>query len=137
MWCDEFGDVDGWDLQHIRRVRWLWTSLTSPKEFDTYALKLGDTTQRLAGGSPVEDWLKTLDISSESLTRPLAELPETKNTETCIADISEYLFDHGVASAAITSLVNEVGELTRIARWYQRSSKPSEHETVAYLVIPL
>jgi hypothetical protein len=22
-WSDEFGDVDGWELQHLRRVRWL------------------------------------------------------------------------------------------------------------------
>jgi hypothetical protein len=137
QWSDEFGDVDGWDLQHIRRVRWLWTNPTSPRQFDTYALKLGDTTQSLADGGPVEDWLRTLDVPSEALTRPLAELPEAKNTETTVAEISEYLFDHGVASAAITNLVNEVGELTRIAKWYQRSSKPSEHETVAYLVVPL
>lgn len=136
-WCDEFGDVDGWDLQHIRRVRWLWTNASSPKEFDTYALKLGDTTQPLASGGAVEDWLKTLNVPSEALTRPLVELPEAKKNETCIAEISEYLFDHGVASAAITNLVNEIGELTRIAKWYQRSSKPSEHETVAYLVVPL
>jgi hypothetical protein len=38
-WRDDFGDVDGWDLQHVRRVRWLWQSLSSPKTFDTYALK--------------------------------------------------------------------------------------------------
>ncbi|MBI3666997.1 MAG: hypothetical protein HY236_12390 [Acidobacteria bacterium] len=137
LWCDEFGDIDGWRLQHVRRVRWLWKDQSSPKTFDTYALKLGDTTQLLAAGSPVEGWLGTLDISHEALTRPLPELPEAKQTETSIAEISEYLFDHGVASVAITNLVSEIGELTRIAKWYQRSSKPSEHETVAYLVVPL
>jgi len=30
-----------------------------------------------------------------------------------------------------------MGELSRIANWYQRSDMPSEHETVAYLVVPL
>ena len=50
---------------------------------------------------------------------------------------SEFLFDHGVASSSITTLLNEIGELTRIAKWYKRSSMPSEHETVAYLVVPL
>ncbi len=40
-------------------------------------------------------------------------------------------------SASITALLNEIGELTRIAKWYQRANKPSEHETVAYLVVPL
>lgn len=23
-WLDAFGDIDGWDLEHVRRVRWLW-----------------------------------------------------------------------------------------------------------------
>ena len=22
--CLEFGDVDGWDLEHVRRVKWVW-----------------------------------------------------------------------------------------------------------------
>ena len=24
-WCDEFGDVDGWDLQHVRGRSPFWT----------------------------------------------------------------------------------------------------------------
>lgn len=134
---DEFGDVDGWDLQHVRRVRWLWHSRSAPRTFDTYALKQGDTTQRLNQG-PVVEWLASLNILDEALSRPLAELPPSaKENEIAVSEVSEFLFDHGVASSSITTLLNEIGELTRIAKWYQRSSKPSEHETVAYLVVPL
>jgi hypothetical protein len=139
-WLEEFGDVDGWDLQHVRRVRWLWKSEpASPKTFDTYALKLGDTTQRLTSG-PVTDWVSSLDLPTSAWTRPLAELPESPSgTSNAIGieEISEFLFDSGVASASIRHLVAEIGELTRIAKWYQRAGKPSEHETVAYLVVPL
>jgi hypothetical protein len=136
-WSDEFGDVDGWDLQHVRRVRWLWQSRSAPRTFDTYALKQGDTTQRLNQG-PVTEWLAGLTIPDEALSRPLVALPtSTKQNEISVAEISEFLFDHGVASSSITALLNEIGELIRIAKWYQRSSKPSEHETVAYLVVPL
>lgn len=136
-WREEFGDIDGWDLQHVRRVRWFWKDRNTPKTFDTYALKQGDTTQKLSEG-PVMDWLSTLQIPGQALSRPLVELPDpTKKNEITVTEISEYLFDHGVASASITNLQNEIGELTRIAKWYQRSSKPSEHETVAYLVVPL
>jgi len=49
-WSEAFGDVDGWNLQHVRRVRWLWPDLVNPKNFGTYGLKLGDTTQRLNVG---------------------------------------------------------------------------------------
>jgi hypothetical protein len=134
-WNDEFGDIDGWNLEHVRRVRWLWSGR---KEFDTYALKLGDTTQELNIG-PVTEWLSSLVIPNEAFLKPLPDLPESaSNKEIPVELISEFLFDHGVASSSITHLLQEIGELTRIAKWYQRSEgKPSEHETVAYLVVPL
>jgi hypothetical protein len=70
--------------------------------------------------------------------RPLVFLPSgAAQIETSLNEISEYLFDQGVASASITNLLDEMGELIRIAKWYRRSTKPSEHETVAYLVVPL
>jgi hypothetical protein len=118
-------------------VRWLWKDIDSPKVFDVYALKQGDTTQRLNKG-PVTEWLSELPISTEAFSRPLPELPDfLESNEISVSEISEFLFDHGVASASITNLVSEIGELSRIAKWYQRSGMPSEHETVAYLVVPL
>lgn len=134
---EAFGDVDGWDLQHVRRVRWLWASPEEPTDFDTYALKLGDTTQRL-DSEPVEEWLRTLDIPDEAWERPLRELPQQPvDLDVTVQGISEFLFDRGVGSAAINTLVDQIGELIRIAKWYRKTDKPSEHETVAYLVVPL
>ena len=134
-WNDEFGDIDGWNLEHVRRVRWLWKG---QKEFDTYALKLGDTTQELNIG-PVTEWLSKLVVPDKAFSAPLPKLPvSVGNTDIPVEAISEFLFDHGVASSSITHLLQEIGELTRIAKWYQQSEgKPSEHETVAYLVVPL
>ena len=97
-WCDEFGDIDGWELQHVRRVRWLWKDINNPKTFDTYALKQGDTTQKLDEG-PVTDWLSTLPVPDGSFSRPLVDLPSLdKPNEITVTEISEFLFDHGVAS---------------------------------------
>jgi hypothetical protein len=135
---EEFGDIDGWRLQHVRRVRWLWNG---EKQFDSYALKLGDTTQKLNNGL-VSDWLLQIDVPAEAFSTPLAELPnDAGNNNISVDAISEFLFDQGVASSSISHLLQEIGELTRIAKWYQRSigkeGMPSEHETVAYLVVPL
>lgn len=44
-WHDEFGDIDGWDLQYVRRVRWLWKPESGPMRFAAYAMNQGDTTQ--------------------------------------------------------------------------------------------
>jgi hypothetical protein len=136
-WSDDFGDVDGWDLQHVRRVRWLWHDHDNPKTFTTYALKQGDTTQRLKDGE-VKEWLQALEINGAAAAAPLPSIPRNEQQLVSLEAISEFLFDHGVASSSINTLLDEVGELARIATWYQRSSEaPSEHETVAYLVVPL
>lgn len=139
-WREEFGDVDGWDLQHCRRVRWLWKSIENPMSFDTCVLKFGDTTQ-LLDSPEVEAWLSTLVVPDEAFHAPLPAGPML-GLLSCInlgiSDISEYLYDKGMSSVSISRLLEDIGELTRIAKWYQKQEmRPSEYETVAYLVIPL
>ena len=36
-WNDHFGDIDGWDIQHLRRINWFWKRGESdaPPSFDT------------------------------------------------------------------------------------------------------
>lgn len=134
---EEFNDVDGWDIAHVRRVRWLWKDATQPKEFETYTLKSGDTTQ-LLNAPAVQAWLESLNISDAVRNNSLVDLPSIDDNDGSFEDISEYLFGNGVASASISNLLNEIGEFVRIANWYNREEhKPSEHETVNYLVVPL
>lgn len=139
-WIDEFGDIDGWDLQHVRRVKWLWRNIEKPKIFEVYTLKQGDTTQPL-NSKKVENWLEGLEIPKENYQRGLIEIPRLlKKSEITLDEISEYLYDKGISSNSIENLLREIDELIRIAKWYKKFSqygKPSEFETVAYLVIPL
>ena len=53
QWLDCFGDVDGWDLQHTRRVNWLWKG---EKSFPANTMGIG-RCQRLYV-KPVKDWLQ-------------------------------------------------------------------------------
>lgn len=136
-WLDEFSDVDGWDLQHVRRVKWLFKSY-NPIEFSTYDLKLGDTTQEINYNSPVINWLRELVIPPENYSRELTPLPNVNpNTVVDVREIADYLFHNGVASDSIENLLRELNELKRIATWYRNSQTPSEHETVTYLVVPI
>ena len=134
QWLEEFSDIDGWDLHHVRRVRWFWTGLESPKVFDTYTLKFGDTTQRL-DSLEVKKWIESL--SKDKADGALAVLPKSDKQNVEFEEISEYLFDQGVSSNSIEMLIREIGELIRIAKWYSKYESPSEFETVAYLVVPL
>jgi len=130
-WLEEFSDIDGWDLLHVRRVKWFWKG---HKSFATYTLKLGDTTQVL--DSPeVIDWIAS--IPRDDTNRSLVELPVADNSPVNFDEISEYLFDKGVSSYSIEMLLKEIDELIRIAKWYSKYENPSESETVTYLVVPL
>ncbi len=132
-WLDIFSDVDGWDLNHVRRVKWVWKNLHKPKTFPAHTLKFGDTTQKLSSDIVI-DWIKNLP---ESKMPDIVKLPPPETTEVDFNSISEYLFEQGVSSNSIEVLLKEIDELVRIARWYKKSTAPSESETVTYLVVPL
>ena len=77
LWLDDFGDIDGWALQLVRRVRWLWKYETPrPMTFSTYTLKFGPTVLAL-DSTAVLDWLKSLEVPDEAYSRPLAVLPDS------------------------------------------------------------
>lgn len=134
-WLESFGDVDGWDLQHARRVRWVWDGRRQPKYFNTYTLKQGDTTQ-LMTSDEVKNWIKSLNINDAELTRTIKEIPHVGKTIT-EQEIADYLYEEGVSSNSIEILMSEFNELRRIAKWYRGKSAPSESETITYLIIPL
>jgi len=138
QWNDAFSDVDGWDLQHVRRVKWLWDKNTKngPKKFPTYTLKLGDTTQKLTSREVI-DWIDSLNLNYDEIS-DLIELPnETeKQPRLTIEAIAEYLYGKGASSNSIHNLSNVIDDLKMIARWY-KNTNPSEFETEAYLLIPL
>jgi len=74
-WKPVFADVQGWDLQHTRRVRWLWQNAEHPQMFPVYTLKFGDSVQRTEAPA-ILTWLASLQVSAEALLRPLLPLPE-------------------------------------------------------------
>ena len=61
-WSDDYENVQGWDLQHFRRVRWLWHQDGKPKMFPVYSLNLGNSVQRLTSPE-VRHWLHSLNIT--------------------------------------------------------------------------
>lgn len=140
QWSSIFSDVDGWDAEHVRRVRWLWSGQGAPKLFPPKTLKWGDTTQLLIS-KEVRAWLADLVIDQELASKPLPQIPseEVRKQEVGLETIAEHMFDLGVSSASIERFTHEVNELVRIYNWYSKRQVnwPSEHETVAYLVVPL
>ena len=139
-WCDEFNDVDGWDLGHTRRVHWLWPGEHDPdhKSFHPNRPLTRSTTQRIYN-DVVRQWLKELDAVDDVQERTYRDLPKPGSNVTG-DDIAAYLFDKGIVSDSIRNLLDPNGEFLQIAKWYngwEWGSSPSEHETVSHLVVPL
>ena len=126
-----FGDLDGWTLPYARRVSWLWKG---DHQFEGRPLTRA-TTQRL-WNDRVKKWLAELKLNPRST--PYAELPGA-GSAVSRKDIADYLFGRGVGSDSIRSLLDPEGEFMGMAKWYdgwQWGHSPSEHETVAHLVVP-
>jgi hypothetical protein len=137
QWYDDMGDVDGWDLQHCRRVRWVWKyeAAQGPQSFPDNTLRWGDTVQQ-ATSPGLTEWLQEIPVTSDILNRPLVQLPSSCIDGKCLSpvsldEISEFLFDRGVAADNIDALTSRMSDLVRIASWYGRTEvQPSERETV-------
>jgi hypothetical protein len=60
-WNADFKNVQGWDLQHFRRMKWLWHQDGKPKTFPVYSLNLGNSVQKLTSPT-MHHWLQSLSI---------------------------------------------------------------------------
>jgi hypothetical protein len=137
-WLESFADVDGWDLQHVRRVRWFPdTARAFP------ALTLGGRVRTFAAVKvpSVRSWVENLEIPESARSRDLAPLPSAGKILDS-AELGKQLFVEGLPSEYVDKLMATFASLQRVASWYRNETKrpegrPSEKETVCYLVIPL
>ena len=92
-WCPSFGDVDGWDLQHVRRVRWLWKKGDLPSlDWSGSKLSWGATTRALTNQFVIS-WIRDkLDFDGQGLTRDVCKLPSVEDSRISIEDLSGFLF---------------------------------------------
>ncbi|HHW42622.1 MAG TPA: hypothetical protein GXX25_02230 [Desulfotomaculum sp.] len=85
---------------------------------------------QVVNAKPVLEWIEGLSVDPDTWQQSLRDWPHPSRDSNW-EEISEYLFDRGVASSAIEHLMDQIEELIRIARWYQRTGDPSEAETTA------
>lgn len=137
-WLDAFSDVDGWDLQHVRRVRWF---PNTARNFPPVTLGGQVRTFASVNVTTVKEWVQSLTISEGEFERPLANLP-LAGSPLNAQELGTSLFIEGLPSEYVDKLMGTFASLQRIAAWYRNETKrpegrPSEQETVCYLVSPL
>ena len=133
-----FGDVDGWTLQHTRRVKWLENS---DRVFPKTTFGTRARTFAHVNSDSIHKWLNGLKVGPRANSRPLAKLPKAGERLDTL-ELARRLFIEGLGSEYVDRLTSELGSIQRVAAWYKNESKkpenrPSESETICYLVIPL
>lgn len=122
-YLEAFDDVNGWDLQHARRVR--WSELPAAHDFgaNVFAPK---RLSRVGAAGVVEYALRY--VNSEPRGWQAEPLPRLPDPEPLLDRIPE-------------PLVPLVAQVTDLAPFYWDregfGDHPNEHEAVAHLVVPL
>lgn len=140
-WDTRFSDVNGWSLQHTRRVCW---HQDAPAKLGKLQANNDFFAPRGAMISRVNDQarLKRIEPILEACTpRPLKALPDHLADPLSDDEVGELLFSRGLSQGRVDALIQTIGRQRRMLRWYnehgEESGRPTEHEVVAYMVLPL
>jgi hypothetical protein len=141
-WNETLDDVYGWDLQHCRSVSWqrdLDGELSAIQaETDLFALRKQIPTFTRVEDSAVLDPIKHLFQRCER--RPPKAPPEASSLLS-LAQLGQRLFAKGLPNSAVDQVLRALERQRRLVTWYDAekrdSGRPTEHEVVAHMVLPL
>jgi len=128
-WIENFEDVEGWDLQHARRVEWRLPA--APTFVPT--LRRG-TLSRVNNGAASAAVCAAWEGGNPVVAQALAALPPPLTDD----ELIETLVDDGLRVSAAEDVAQTLRRVRRLASWYQRKGRDvSEHETRSFIVVPL
>jgi hypothetical protein len=125
LYLNQFDDVNGWDLQHARRIRWC----ELPAEYDFGSLVFGANPMRFSrvGSDQVIDYAGRFVLSPPTYWQE-APLPGLPAEQPALDEVP----------SAIGHVVAEVQDLYPLLWDRERFGEhPTEDELVAHLVVPL
>jgi hypothetical protein len=127
--CETFSDVDGWDLQHCRKVE--WKTPTSTTIID--GLRRG-TFFGVNKEEPINEanriWSSGLPVISELI-------PPTE-PEITVDELIDSIMVFGLSATTAGVIADTIWKLRRIATWYSgHGSGVGEHEIRTFLIVPL
>lgn len=124
MYLNQFDDVNGWDLQHARRVR--WCRLPQEHTFSTQVFGANPTRCSRTWNEEVLDYADRF-LNSPPTHWQTAPLPQLPAEEPPLEE----------APAALQTTIAEANDLVPLLRDRQAFGEhPSEDELVAHFVVP-
>ena len=139
LWTPTFDDVFGWDLQHTRRVIWqhhltdeLHKMQKSKGLFHYRGSTFSKVHKRLEG--------QLQNLFKQCKPRDFKLLPSLTKPLT-LDELGTELFTKGLPNEHVDKFILAIQRQRRLVRWYEESGKqvkrPSEHEVVAHMILPL
>lgn len=124
-----FDDVEGWDLQHCRKVEWV-----EPSSKTCVGGLARGTFIRV--NSPNLQNKATEILNNGSLRSAEALPPPARRIEG--EELVEHLVDNGLRPADAETVIQTIGRVRRLGRWYNTHGRDiSEHETRTFLIVPV
>lgn len=138
-----FDDIYGWDLQHTQRVMWQ-TQLHNIIEEIQATNPIFRERKQIPTFTTVSDpaVLQVVEpLFSLCSERALRELPIAPPPPMNLEEFGEALFARGLSFDSVAKAIDAIRKLRRLHDWYKESKlachRPSEHEIVAHLILPL
>lgn len=142
-WDEAFDDVRGWNLQHTQRVIW--------------QDHLGDALDQLQNAAGLFASRKQIPmftaVGDEKVLKPLMPLvdqfreralrPPPPAPSAVLADdnLAQELFSRGLSNKSTEDVLAALNRQRRLLQWYydhgEATGRPTEHEVVAHMVLPL
>lgn len=140
---EQFEDVEGWGLQHCRKVEWFcppWVCSLEhqdqpPKRKEVLVKGLAMGTFKQVHKKEPKD--RSLRLLEEGEKQEPNVIPPPANS---VSDefLVENLIGNGLRPADAETVIQTIGRVRRLARWYARYGRElSEHEIRTFLIVPV
>jgi hypothetical protein len=124
-----FGDVEGWTLQHCRRVRW-----KSPNVSTVIPGLTRGTLKRVNNVQTIDTIDQIWSSGQDMVSLPI---PPALKTIT-VDEVIEFLIVAGLPGQSAELITNTIWRLRRMAKYYQEhGADVGEHEIRTFLIVPL
>ncbi len=128
-WLEQFEDVEGWDLQHCRRVEWVKPSSQTIVEGLSMGTFMRCNRQELQG--------LACQLLGEGIRQPSEDIPQPANRIT-EEHLVGSLIVNGLRPADAEAVIRAIWHVRRLARWYADYGRNlSEHEIRTFLIVPI
>jgi len=137
--CNDYDDIYGWNLGHARRVIWqdhLKSDLDNLQTKESLFPPMGKTFCAV-----IKARARVEPLMERVKQRSLRPLPSTVSDTLDIDEVGAELFSKGLSNDAVDEVIAAIKRQRRLMKWYHQQGKeshrPSEHEVVAHMVLPL